>query len=137
MFLVTASIPSDTSSCQNVRNSSLSWCTRSFFSSLDLSSAYRLSRSAKVSDHAASKRSESSSAADSRPTDERTRDNSSEAAPLIARRPSSGLQIVHPTRALRHMRPSVPDDVAKTVACSIVGSRLDYCNSLFAGTSAV
>ena len=40
------------------------------------------------------------------------------------------------TRALRHVRPSLPDDVAKTVACSIVGSRLDYCNSLFAGMSA-
>jgi len=40
------------------------------------------------------------------------------------------------TRALRHVRPSLPDDVAKIVACSIVGSRLDYCNSLFAGMSA-
>jgi len=30
-----------------------------------------------------------------RPTDERARDASSEAAPLLARRPSSGLQIVH------------------------------------------
>jgi len=28
-------------------------------------------------------------------TDERTRDTSSEAAPLVARRPSSGFQIVH------------------------------------------
>ena len=33
-------------------------------------------------------------------------------------------------RALRHVRNSLPDDVAKTVACSIIGSRLDYCNSL-------
>jgi len=33
--------------------------------------------------------------ADSRPTDERTRDTNSEAAPLVARRPSSGLQVVH------------------------------------------
>jgi hypothetical protein len=36
-------------------------------------------------------------------------------------------------RALRHVRESLPDEVAKTVACSIVCSRLDYCNSLFAG----
>ena len=33
------------------------------------------------------------------------------------------------------MRTSLPDDVTKTVACSIVNSRLDYCNSLLAGTS--
>jgi hypothetical protein len=39
------------------------------------------------------------------------------------------------TRALRHVRPSLPDAVAKTVACSIVSSRLDYCNSLLEGTS--
>jgi len=38
-------------------------------------------------------------------------------------------------RALRHVRESLPDDVCRTVACSIVGSRLDYCNSLLAGTS--
>jgi hypothetical protein len=38
-------------------------------------------------------------------------------------------------RALRHVRDSLPDEVARTVACSIVGSRLDYCNSLLAGTS--
>jgi len=36
-------------------------------------------------------------------------------------------------RALRHVRQSLPDDVARTVACSIVGARLDYCNSLFVG----
>ena len=34
-------------------------------------------------------------------------------------------------RALRHVRDSLPDDVAKTVACSIVTARLDYCNSLY------
>ena len=34
-------------------------------------------------------------------------------------------------RALRHVRQSLPDDVARIVACSIVNSRLDYCNSLF------
>lgn len=38
-------------------------------------------------------------------------------------------------RALRHIRESLPSDVARTVACSIVGSRLDYCNSLFVGMS--
>jgi len=31
------------------------------------------------------------------------------------------------------VRQSLPDDVARIVACSIVGSRLDYCNSLFVG----
>jgi len=48
------------------------------------------SRSAKVSNHATSTCSERSSASDSQPTDERTRDTSPEAARL-----SSGLQIVH------------------------------------------
>ena len=38
-------------------------------------------------------------------------------------------------RALRHVRKSLPDDVAKTVACSIVGSRIDYCNALLVGMS--
>ena len=38
-------------------------------------------------------------------------------------------------RALRHIRASIPDNVAKMIACSIVGSRLDYCNSLLAGMS--
>ena len=32
--------------------------------------------------------------------------------------------------ALRHIRSSLPDEVAKIVACSIISSRLDYCNSL-------
>ncbi len=36
-------------------------------------------------------------------------------------------------RALRHVRQSLPDNIARTVACSMVGSRLDYCNSLFFG----
>jgi len=31
---------------------------------------------------------------------------------------------------------SLPDDVARTVACSIVTSQIDYCNSLYAGMSA-
>ena len=39
-------------------------------------------------------------------------------------------------RALRHVRESLPDAVAKTVACSIVSSRLDHCNSLLTGMSA-
>jgi hypothetical protein len=39
-------------------------------------------------------------------------------------------------RALCHVRDSLPDDVAITVACSIVSSRLDYCNALYAGISA-
>ena len=38
--------------------------------------------------------------------------------------------------ALRHIRPVMSDDVAKTVGCSIVGSKLDYCNALLYGTSA-
>ena len=39
-------------------------------------------------------------------------------------------------RALRHIRQSLSTDVAKTVACSIIGSRIDYCNSLLNGVSA-
>ena len=29
-----------------------------------------------------------------------------------------------------HIRSSLTSDVANTIACSIIGSRLDYCNSL-------
>ena len=36
-------------------------------------------------------------------------------------------------RALRHFRPFLSIEVAKTMAASIVGSRLDYCNALFYG----
>jgi len=36
-------------------------------------------------------------------------------------------------RALLHVRVSPIDDVAQTVACSIVSSRLDYCNALLCG----
>ena len=32
--------------------------------------------------------------------------------------------------SLRHIRSSLPDEVAIMVACSIISSRLDYCNSL-------
>ena len=37
--------------------------------------------------------------------------------------------------ALRRIRNNLPMDVAKTVACSIAGSRLDYCNALLYGIS--
>ena len=40
------------------------------------------------------------------------------------------------TRALRHVRSLLTDDVAQTVACSIVASRLDYCNALLSGAPA-
>ena len=39
-------------------------------------------------------------------------------------------------RALRHIRPMLDRTVANTVACSIVSTRLDYCNSLLYRTSA-
>lgn len=38
-------------------------------------------------------------------------------------------------KALRHIRPSLPEDIARTVGCSIICSRLDYCNSLYSGLS--
>ena len=38
-------------------------------------------------------------------------------------------------RALRHIRASLTTEVSKTIAAAIVGSRLDFCNSLLAGTS--
>jgi len=37
-------------------------------------------------------------------------------------------------RALRHIRHSSPRDIANTTACCIVGSKLDYCNSLLFNT---
>jgi len=37
---------------------------------------------------------------------------------------------------MRHVRDSLSDEVAKTVAVSIVTTGLDYCNSLFFGMSA-
>jgi len=33
-------------------------------------------------------------------------------------------------RAIHHIRRSLPCDIANTTACCIVGSKLDYCNSL-------
>ena len=38
-------------------------------------------------------------------------------------------------RALRHIRPCLTDDVAKTIACALVGSRLDYANAVLVGVS--
>ena len=38
-------------------------------------------------------------------------------------------------RALRHIRPSLTTEACKTIAAAIIGSRLDYCNSLLVGTS--
>ena len=40
-------------------------------------------------------------------------------------------------RALRHIRPALTVDVATTIACSMVLTRKDYCNSLLYGTSIV
>ena len=37
------------------------------------------------------------------------------------------------TRALHHVRRVLSDDTAKSIACSIVMSKLDYCNSLLHG----
>ena len=39
------------------------------------------------------------------------------------------------TRALAHVRRSITTDMARTVATAIVGSKLDYCNSLLFGAS--
>jgi len=38
-------------------------------------------------------------------------------------------------KALRHVRPLLSKSIANSVACSIVTTRLDYCNSLLYGTS--
>jgi len=95
MFLPTASTPSDTSSYRTGTRHSPEALVRSFFRGLTRLPQLSFSRSAKLGDQAASTRSERSSAADSQPTDERACDTSSEAAPLVARRPLSGLQIVH------------------------------------------
>ena len=39
-------------------------------------------------------------------------------------------------RALRHIRRCIDDETARTMACLMVGARLDYCNSILYGTSA-
>ena len=36
-------------------------------------------------------------------------------------------------RALRHIRRCIDDETARTVACSMVGARFDYFNSIFYG----
>ena len=38
-------------------------------------------------------------------------------------------------RVLRHIRPLITPDAANTIACSIVCSRLDYCNIILYGVS--
>ena len=38
-------------------------------------------------------------------------------------------------RALRHIPASLTTEVSKTIAAAIVGSQLDFCNTLLAGTS--
>ena len=38
-------------------------------------------------------------------------------------------------QALRHIQESLPDEVAKTFVCSVIGSHLDYCNALLSGMS--
>lgn len=38
-------------------------------------------------------------------------------------------------RALRHIRRSITEECANTIACSVVSSRIDYCNSIFTGMS--
>ena len=40
-------------------------------------------------------------------------------------------------RALRHIRKNISADTAKTIACSMVDGRLDYCNCVLYGTSAM
>ena len=39
----------------------------------------------------------------------------------------------HHIRALRHVRHVLSDETAQMIACSIVASRLDYCNAILYG----
>ena len=41
----------------------------------------------------------------------------------------------HHLRALRHIRRCITQDIARTIAYIIVGSRIDYCNELLFGAS--
>jgi len=36
-------------------------------------------------------------------------------------------------RAMRHIRPALTEDMAKTIASALVGARLDYANSVLVG----
>jgi len=36
---------------------------------------------------------------------------------------------------MRHIRPAITEDMAKSIACALVGSRLDYANSVLFGVS--
>jgi len=38
-------------------------------------------------------------------------------------------------RAMHHIRPAITEDMAKSIACAFVGSRLDYANSVLLGIS--
>jgi len=38
-------------------------------------------------------------------------------------------------RAMRHIRPAITEDMAKSVACALVGARLDYANSVLFGVT--
>ena len=37
------------------------------------------------------------------------------------------------TRALRHVRKQLTSEMVQTIACSVIGPRMDYCNSLLFG----
>jgi len=49
---------------------------------------------------------------------------------------SALLPAVTSVLALRHIRPYLDSGTSKTIACVIVGSRLDYANSVLTGISA-
>jgi len=38
-------------------------------------------------------------------------------------------------RAMRHIRPAITEDMAKSVACALVGAQLDYANSVLFGVT--